>query len=130
MGCQKIHVLSRTVRSLLILMYQRSAREKISSCYVRKAGFRKLENMMCYLREFSKFVAQKEYSNFDMTALFSVKIRRESKIYPVISDKELELILKQVDTKTDMGKRDGNADARHNNWAQSDRYCQYEASGH
>ena len=56
-----------------------------------------------------------------MTALFSVKIRRESKIYPVISDKELELILKQVDTKTDMGKR---------SWAQSDRYCQYEASGH
>ena len=65
-----------------------------------------LKNMMCYLREFSKFVAQKGYSNFDMTALFSVKIRRESKIYPVISDKELELILKQVDTKTDMGKRD------------------------
>lgn len=65
-----------------------------------------LQNMMCYLREFSKFVVQKGYSNFDMTALFSVKIRRESKIYPVISDKELELILKQVDTKTDMGKRD------------------------
>lgn len=63
-----------------------------------------LKNMMCYLREFSKFVAQKEYSNFDMTALFTVKIRRESKIYPVISDKELELILKQVDTKTDIGK--------------------------
>ena len=62
--------------------------------------------MMCYLREFSKFVARKGYSDFDMTALFSVRIRRESKIYPVMSDKELELILKQVDTKTDMGKRD------------------------
>ena len=65
-----------------------------------------LKNMMCYLREFSKFVARKGYSDFDMAALFSVRIRRESKIYPVMSDKELELILKQVDTKTDMGKRD------------------------
>ena len=65
-----------------------------------------LKNIMCYLREFSKFVARKGYSDFDMTALFSVRIRRESNIYPVMSDKELELILKQVDTKTDMGKRD------------------------
>ncbi len=65
-----------------------------------------LKNMMCYLREFSRFVYDKGYSEFDMAPLFSIKVRRESKIYPTITDDEMERILAQVDTKTAMGKRD------------------------
>lgn len=65
-----------------------------------------LKNMMCYLREFGRFVHDKGYTECDMAPLFSVKIRRETKIYPTITDEELERILAQVDTKTVMGKRD------------------------
>lgn len=65
-----------------------------------------LKNMVCYLREFGKFVYEKGYTKCDMTFLFSVKIRRETKIYPTTTDEELIQILAQVDTKTVMGKRD------------------------
>lgn len=65
-----------------------------------------LKNMMCYLREFSRFVYDKGYTECDMVPLFSIKIRRENKIYPTITDEELDRILAQVDTKNVMAKRD------------------------
>lgn len=65
-----------------------------------------LKNMMCYLKEFGRFVLEKGYTECDMVPLFSIKVRRETKVYPTLTDDELDRILEQIDTKTVMGKRD------------------------
>ena len=65
-----------------------------------------LKNMICYLKAFAEFAYRKEYVSFDMTPLLSIKIRRPNKIYPILTDSELERILAQVDTTTILGKRD------------------------
>lgn len=81
------------VRKFLILMSERLASGS-------------LKNMMCYLRKFGDFAYQGGYSAFHFAPLFAVTIQRENRIYPVLTDEELERILCQVDTNTVLGKRD------------------------
>lgn len=65
-----------------------------------------LKNMMCYLKVFLKFAYAKEYIFGDASPMFAIKIRRENKVYSVISDSELERTLAQINTNSAMGKRD------------------------
>lgn len=81
------------VRKYLVLMSERLASGS-------------LKNMMCYLKEFGKFARQNGYADFDFAPMFEVKVRRENKVYPILTDAELERTLAQIDTNTAMGKRD------------------------
>lgn len=65
-----------------------------------------LKNIMCYLKAFMVYAFDHGYMFWNASALFDVKIRRENKIYPVISDHELERTLAQINTKSLVGKRD------------------------
>ena len=93
-GHKTLHcVTDEHVRKYLVLMSERLASGS-------------LKNMMCYLKEFGKFARQNGYADFDFAPMFEVKVRRENKVYPILTDAELERTLAQIDTNTAMGKRD------------------------
>ena len=65
-----------------------------------------LKNILCYLSSFCSYAYEKEYLSPDISRVFRTTIHRENRIYPALSDEEVNLIMSKVDTNTDMGKRD------------------------
>ena len=65
-----------------------------------------LKNILCYLNSFCSYAFEKKYLTADISKVFRTTIHRENRIYPALSDEEVNLILSKVDTKTEMGKRD------------------------
>ena len=65
-----------------------------------------LHNIFCYLRKFYKFLHAIDDEIPERIPLFSYKIPRKTSIRNPITDDELNLIQKNINTSTDIGKRD------------------------
>ena len=65
-----------------------------------------LHNIFCYLRKFYKFLHAIDDEIPEKIPLFSYKIPRKTSIRNPITDDELNLIQKNINTSTDIGKRD------------------------
>ena len=65
-----------------------------------------LKNILCYLSSFCSYAYEKNYLTTDISKVFRTTIHRENRIYPALSDEEVNLIMSKIDTNTDMGKRD------------------------
>lgn len=65
-----------------------------------------LHNVLCYLKQFHVYLAGTGEPAPDCAALFSVPIRRESRIRGYVSDEELERILAQAELSPRHSRRD------------------------
>lgn len=65
-----------------------------------------LHNIFCYLRQFYEFLHKIDEEFPRNIPLFSYKIPRKTSIRNPITDDELNLIQKNINTSTDIGKRD------------------------
>lgn len=65
-----------------------------------------LHNIFCYLRKFYEFLHAIDDEIPERIPLFSYKIPRKISVRNPITDDELNLIQKNINTSTDIGKRD------------------------
>jgi len=74
-----------------------------SSGHISSGG---LSNIRGYVRMFNGYLNKHSLLQNDYSRLLDVPIRREKKVLPCITDDEMEMLLKQIDHNTPMGKRD------------------------
>ena len=65
-----------------------------------------LHNLLCYIRQFHIFLHDTKEKTPDCISLFSYHVPRKMPVRDYVSDEELAAIIEQIDTTTDMGKRD------------------------
>lgn len=65
-----------------------------------------MHNLLCYLRQFHEFLMESGEPAPDCLGLFSYHIPRKRPVRTCVSDNEIALIIKQIDTSTRKGKRD------------------------
>jgi site-specific recombinase XerD len=63
-------------------------------------------NVQLYLRKLCAYLAGRGLLKNDYHALLSMRMSRESKMYPAAPQKEISLVLERIDRSTAMGKRD------------------------
>jgi integrase len=63
-------------------------------------------NVLLYLRKLCAYLAGCGLLDNDYHALLSMRVSRESKMYPAAPQKEILLVLERIDRSTTMGKRD------------------------
>ncbi len=65
-----------------------------------------LHNIFCYLRKFYEFLNELDEAIPKNISLFSYRIPRKTSVRNPITDNELKRIQEQIDTSTNLGKRD------------------------
>lgn len=65
-----------------------------------------VHNVQLYLRKLCGYLHEREFLGDPYFALLSIKVSRESKLYPPTTHDELAAIMKQIDRSSKKGKRD------------------------
>jgi integrase len=82
--------------------------DEIQRFIIHCAGYMQgssVHNVQLYMRKLCSYLFENGIITNAYTALLSMKISRESKLYPATSQEELSLILAQIDRSTPRGKR-------------------------
>jgi len=82
--------------------------DEIQGFIIHCAGYMQsssVHNVQLYMRKLCSYLFENGLISNAYTALLSMKISRESKLYPATSQDELALILAQIDRSTPRGKR-------------------------
>jgi len=83
--------------------------EEIQRYIVYCSGFMtsvSIYNVLLYMRKLCVYLHERGLLNNPYTALLSMRVSRESKIYPAAEQSEIAATLAQIDCSTVMGKRD------------------------
>ena len=72
------------------------------ACYMQSSS---IHNVQLYMRKLCAYLFENGLTANAYTALLSMRVSRESKLYPATSQEELALILEQIDRSTPRGKR-------------------------